>query len=140
MKTPFNLLWICKGITSTNQEVRPRPECKCLKRHSRWDVGWYLILDHFGSTLCLTVSHSSSGFKKFVLVFSPISWLRLKACWLLVPQPGIEPVPPAVEARCLNHWTAREVPHLQKNSVQKGLKNHCLKGVHSLPVFLFLRT
>ena len=24
--------------------------------------------------------------------------------------PGIEPVPPAVEARSLNHWTAREVP------------------------------
>ena len=23
---------------------------------------------------------------------------------------GIEPVPPAVEARSLNHWTAREVP------------------------------
>ena len=26
------------------------------------------------------------------------------------PGPGIELVPPAVEARCLNHWTAREVP------------------------------
>ena len=24
--------------------------------------------------------------------------------------PGIEPAPPAVEARSLNHWTAREVP------------------------------
>ena len=28
----------------------------------------------------------------------------------LVPQPGIEPVPPAVEARSLNRWTTREVP------------------------------
>ena len=25
---------------------------------------------------------------------------------------GIEPVPPAVEAQGLNHWTAREVPDL----------------------------
>ena len=25
-------------------------------------------------------------------------------------RPGIEPVPLAVEARSLNHWTAREVP------------------------------
>ena len=25
-------------------------------------------------------------------------------------QPGIGPVPPAVEAQSLNHWTAREVP------------------------------
>ena len=31
-------------------------------------------------------------------------------CGILVPRPGIEPVAPAVEARCPNHWTAREVP------------------------------
>ena len=30
---------------------------------------------------------------------------------ILVPQPGIEPVPPAVEVQSLNHWTTREVPH-----------------------------
>ena len=28
----------------------------------------------------------------------------------LVPQPGIEPVPPAVEERSLNHGTTRDVP------------------------------
>ena len=27
---------------------------------------------------------------------------------ILVPQPGIEPAPSAVEAQSLNHWTARE--------------------------------
>ena len=32
------------------------------------------------------------------------------ACGILVPRPEIERVPPAVEARSLNHWTAREVP------------------------------
>ena len=31
------------------------------------------------------------------------------ACGILVPQPGMEPVPPAVEAHSLNHWTGREV-------------------------------
>ena len=31
------------------------------------------------------------------------------ACWILVPQPGIEPVLLAVEAWNLNHWTTREV-------------------------------
>ena len=30
---------------------------------------------------------------------------------MLVPQPGNEPVSPALEAQSLNHWTAREVPH-----------------------------
>ena len=28
----------------------------------------------------------------------------------LVPQPGIKPVPPAVEAQSPNHWNAREAP------------------------------
>ena len=28
---------------------------------------------------------------------------------LLVPRPGKEPVPPAVEAQYVNHWTARQV-------------------------------
>ena len=27
-----------------------------------------------------------------------------------LPQPGIEPMPPAVEEWSLNHWTTREVP------------------------------
>ena len=29
---------------------------------------------------------------------------------ILVPQAGIEPIPPGVEAWRLNHWTARDVP------------------------------
>ena len=37
-------------------------------------------------------------------------WPRRAACGILVPQPGIKPAPPAVEAQSLNHWTAREVP------------------------------
>ena len=31
---------------------------------------------------------------------------------ILVARPGIEPVPPVVEAWSPNHWTAREVPEL----------------------------
>ena len=34
------------------------------------------------------------------------------ACRLLVPRPGIKPMPSAVEVRSLNHWTTREVPHV----------------------------
>ena len=29
---------------------------------------------------------------------------------ILVPQPGIKPVPSAIEAQSLNYWTAREAP------------------------------
>ena len=28
---------------------------------------------------------------------------------ILVPQAGVEPMPPALEAQSLNHWTTREV-------------------------------
>lgn len=35
---------------------------------------------------------------------------RLVACRITVPQEGIKPVYPALEAWSLNHWTAREVP------------------------------
>ena len=37
--------------------------------------------------------------------------LHREACGILVPQPGIAPAPPALEAQTLNQWTAREVPH-----------------------------
>ena len=33
-----------------------------------------------------------------------------RACGILVPRAGIEPVPHAAEAWSFNHWTAREVP------------------------------
>ena len=36
-------------------------------------------------------------------------WLHHTACGILVPHLGIEPMPPAVEAWSLNHWTNREV-------------------------------
>ena len=29
---------------------------------------------------------------------------------ILVPHPGIEPMPPVLEAQSPNHWTTREVP------------------------------
>ena len=49
-------------------------------------------------------SHSTSFFFFF--------WPLGLACGILVPQPGIEPRPPAVEVWSPNHWTAREVPGL----------------------------
>ena len=38
-----------------------------------------------------------------------ISCLCGEACGIVVPWPGVEPVPPAVELQSLNHWTTREV-------------------------------
>ena len=41
-------------------------------------------------------------------------WPHCAACGILVPQPEVEPVAPALEARSLNHWTAREVPYFHQ--------------------------
>ena len=41
-------------------------------------------------------------------------------CGILVPQLGIEPVLPALEAQGLNCWTAREVP--EKCFQREGIK------------------
>ena len=37
-------------------------------------------------------------------------WPCHAVCGILVPQPGIEPMPRVVEACSLNHWTAKEFP------------------------------
>ena len=37
-------------------------------------------------------------------------WSCHTAYGILVPHPGIEPMPPALEAQSLNHQTSREVP------------------------------
>ena len=35
-------------------------------------------------------------------------WPKLAACEILVPWPGIKPMPPAVWMESLNHWTSRK--------------------------------
>ena len=45
--------------------------------------------------------------------FCFLFWLHCVACGILVPRPGIVPMPPAVEAQSPNHWTAREFPETQ---------------------------
>ena len=37
-----------------------------------------------------------------------------QACGVLVPQPGIEPMPLALAVQSLNHWTTRDIPKNNK--------------------------
>ena len=53
------------------------------------------------------------------ILFFFFFWPRCVSCGILVPRPGIEPLPLALEAWSLNRWTTREVPGgfiLLKNS------------------------
>ena len=42
------------------------------------------------------------------VVLEGFFWLHCTACWILVPQPEIKPMPLAVEVWILNHWATRE--------------------------------
>ena len=56
-------------------------------------------------------SHDPAGAFIFFFIFKFYLFIYGRAaCGIFVPQPGIEPLTPAVEAQSLNHWTAREVP------------------------------
>ena len=48
----------------------------------------------------------------FVVVFYFFFWPHVAACTILVSQPEMELVPPAVKPWNLNHWTASAVPTL----------------------------
>ena len=53
-------------------------------------------------------------------------WLHRASCGILVPQLGIEPTPPTVEVRSLNHWDAREVSIMYILKI--NLQNSCELG------------
>ena len=61
------------------------------------------------SALLRFKAHICSGVFKFYIFVN--FWQYCVAYEIFIHQPGIEPVPPAVESQSLNHWTAREVPH-----------------------------
>ena len=48
--------------------------------------------------------------RHWVIRFLNFFWPCPAARGILVPRPGIEPMPPALGVRNLNHWNAREVP------------------------------
>ena len=60
--------------------------------------------------LSLSPSTTALQLILFYCVFFFYLLACFSACGILVPLPGIEPSPPAVEAWSLNHWAIREVP------------------------------
>ena len=50
-----------------------------------------------------------------------IFWWCHTACGILLHQPGIKPMPPALEAWSLNHWTTKEVSTIVFNTQQKRI-------------------
>ena len=74
---------------------------------------------HEGSLLRRVFRGSLAEKVIFILLFK-----KFLAMSHLVPQPGIEPEPPALEAQSLNHWTPRKslfyyYYYLQDNTLAK---------------------
>ena len=61
--------------------------------------GWMLSFIH------ATIRSKHLSYYFYLLIFGP----RCVACGILVPQPGIEPMPHAVDVQSLNQWKTREV-------------------------------
>ena len=70
------------------------------------------------TSICWKRTTFSLKKKFFFLIYA-----HHEACGILVPQPGVEPMPPAVEAWSLSHWTTREVLHTHTNDVACLVKN-----------------
>ena len=82
-------------------------------------VNCYIYCNIHVSRNHLTCETVNTVYIRFFIFF----WPRCTACRILFPQPGIEPVSPAVEARSSNHWTTREIPIL--GSYLYSLVCHC---------------
>ena len=73
--------------------------------------------------------------KEYFTVFLCIYFFGRVTCRILVPQPGPEPSPPAVEAQSLNHCTARERPRLlfELLILVQGHPNRLLRTSQTVP-------
>ena len=131
--------------------------CHLLNGSSAHSIGWQWcsqrgVRMYLEPSLCsvnprlpssLSASSSHSVFLSFasrlppgILPLKPIShhmFSLCAACGILVPQPEIEPVPPAVKAQCPNTWTTKKAllffdPLNRTFPKGKGLKSKRREG------------
>ena len=71
------------------------------------------------------------------LIWDLFLFFGCMSCGILVPSPGTEPVPCAVEVQSLNHWTSREIPSgLLKCWVCLQLPLPSTSSMFNVPLFL----
>ena len=96
--------------------------CKCsLQKRARViSFGFHLLGIYFSIPSLWWTSLKLKCF--FFLILFYFFWLHHVAWGILVPWPGIEPLPPALEVRSPNHRTTREVPEVfLLGTIQLGL-------------------
>ena len=106
------------GIPSpqvTGEENPSTPNQILHEQEIHWDLRVYFVFVFFcrcslAWNILITIAVVLNGVRDICVIYLFVCLPRHAACSILVPQPGMEPVPPAVEVWSLNHWTAREVP------------------------------
>ena len=117
--------------------------------------GWAMMRTHLPISVLELFSYKHADLMNLVLQCADISYFfeisffkvylvhfyfltPLWDMWILVPQPGIKPVSPALEAWSFNYWTARKVQifHIwgPRLCVCFG-REFCT--IHSWPIFIF---
>ena len=114
------------------------------------EVKWLVQGQRYCLSLPLYPVNKFSWFYEFIVAFKSFfagdheilfdlafSWPCHEACKILVPLPGIELVPLALEAQSLNHWTAREIQNIVWTWFSSDSSSHkCLLKRVSKPQFL----
>ena len=79
----------------------------CLVPDLKGEAFCLCLLGMVLALFCVSVLYQVEGVPLHLFFFlSFIFWQHSVACGILVLQPGMEPVPPAVEAWSLKHWAA----------------------------------
>ena len=72
-------------------------------------------------------------FVTILLLFYVLFFLGCKACGMLAPWPGIEPLPPCIGRLILNHWTTREFPWVHFFVHHSSLSHFLLYSTQMFP-------
>ena len=82
------------------------------------------VQESFCSLVYVRWNFTPLGYWVFLLLLLLFCLLE---CGILVPSPGMKPVPSAVKAQTFNHWTTCKVPKLE------GFNTFKLKKVDTIP-------
>ena len=87
---------------------------------------WRKVIKCFHNVLFLKDAESLALFHLFFCF-----WPHHGTCEISVPWPVTEPMPPALAAQGLNHWTAREIPimHYSSNFISALGRRNCVISI-----------
>ena len=110
-----SLPWFSKSVPRLLGGAQWKPaETSCLLAEDRAEQGWRTEKQQKRPRCKMTLW----GFYWFFWGEGWYFWPHCVGCGILVPEPGIEPVPPTVKMWIVDHWATRQVPWLLVKSAR----------------------